>query len=197
MINTILAKRHKINMVLRILKQRLQVYRLKSQNVPNKALKEIMRREVQGSSSRLGYWGMWNPLCVLYQIRTPRNVVMRLLKELDPVATEQRRSSQLKRRRYKSGDLAIHLFVEGVKDFAFCSNLFGTDAGTENDVMTSIQCALREGTAAHKYGSLIADQRIGNWWSSMRRSHTGRLINFLKRKLTKGRFVTDSHLHKK
>ena len=53
-------------------------------------------------------------------------------------------------------------FVEGVKDFAFCPNFLGTDAGTENDVMTSIQCALREGTAAHKYGSLIADQRIGN-----------------------------------
>ena len=110
MINTILAKRHKINMVLRISKQRLLVYGLKSQNVPNKALKEIMRREVQGSSSRLGYCGMWNPLHVLYRIRTPRNVVMRSLKELDPVATEQRRSRQLKRRRYKSGDLAIHLF---------------------------------------------------------------------------------------
>ena len=28
---------------------------------------------------------------------------MRMLKELDPVATEERRSRQLKRRRYKSG----------------------------------------------------------------------------------------------
>ena len=62
-----------------------------------------MRREVQGSSSRLGYRGMRNLLRVCYGIRTPRNVVMRMLKELDPVATEERRSRQLKRRRYKSG----------------------------------------------------------------------------------------------
>ena len=92
MINTILAKRHRINMSLRTLKRRLQVYGLKrNQNVSNEALKEIMRREVQGYSSRLGYRGMWNLLRVSYGIRTPRNVVMRMLKELDPVATEERR----------------------------------------------------------------------------------------------------------
>ena len=50
-----------------------------------------MRHEVQRSSSRLGYRGMWNLLCVSYGIRTPRNVVMRMLKELDLVATEERR----------------------------------------------------------------------------------------------------------
>ena len=93
MINTILAKRHRINMSLRTLKRRLQVYGLKrNQNVSNEALKEIMRREVQGSSSRLGYRVTWNLLRVSYGIRTPRNVVVRMLKELDPVATEERRS---------------------------------------------------------------------------------------------------------
>ena len=104
MINTILEKRHRINMSLRSLKRRLQVYGLKkNQNVSNEALKEIMRSEVQGSSSRLGYRGMWNLLRVSYGIRTPRNVVMKMLKELDLVTTKERRSRQLKRRRYKSG----------------------------------------------------------------------------------------------
>ena len=104
MIYTVLAKRHRINMTLKTLKRRLQEYGLKkNRNVSNEALKEIMRREVQGSSSRLGYRGMWNLLRVFYGIRTPRNVVMRMLKELDPFATEERRSRQLKRRRYKSG----------------------------------------------------------------------------------------------
>ena len=104
MINTILAKRNRINVSLRTLKRRLQVYGLnKNQNVSNEALKEIMRREVQGSSSRLGYLGMWNLLCVSDRIRNPRNFVMRMLKELDPVPTEERRRRQLKRRCYKFG----------------------------------------------------------------------------------------------
>ena len=90
MINTILAKRYRINMSLRNLKRRLQVYGLKkNQNVSNEALKEIMRRKVLGSSSKLGYRGMWNLLRVSYGIRTPRNVIMRMFKELH--------SAQLKR----------------------------------------------------------------------------------------------------
>ena len=62
MINTILAKRHRINMSLRTLKRRLPVYGLKkNQNVSYEALKEIMGREVQGPSSRLGYYCLlWN-----------------------------------------------------------------------------------------------------------------------------------------
>ena len=103
MINTILAMRYRINMSLRTLKRQLQVYGLKkNQNVSNEALKEIMRHEVQRSSSRLDYRGMWNLPCVSYEIKTPRNVVMRMLKELDLVATEERRQRQLKRRHYKS-----------------------------------------------------------------------------------------------
>ena len=47
MINTILAKRHRIKMSLRTLKRLLQVYGLKkNQKVSNEALKEIKRREV-------------------------------------------------------------------------------------------------------------------------------------------------------
>ena len=92
MINTILAMRYRINMSLRTLKRQLLVYGLKkNQNVSNEALKEIMRHEVQRSSSRLDYRGMWNLPCVSYEIKTPRNVVMRMLKELDLVATEERR----------------------------------------------------------------------------------------------------------
>ena len=91
-------------MSLGTLKRRLQVYGLKKiKNVSNKALKEMPRREVQGSGSWLGHHGIWNLLCFSYGIRTPRNVVIRILKELDPVGTEEIRSRQLKRRRYKSG----------------------------------------------------------------------------------------------
>ena len=68
-------------------------------------------------------------------------------------------------------------FVEAVKEFGFFPNLLRTDAGTENGIIVSIQCALRENTAAHKYGSSVANQGIENWWSSMRRSYTGSLIS--------------------
>ena len=49
-------------------------------------------------------------------------------------------------------------FVEAVKEFGFCPNLLRTDAGTENGIMASIQCALRGNTTVHKYGPSIANQ---------------------------------------
>ena len=62
--------------------------------------------------------------------------------------------------------------------------------------MASIQCMLRENMAAHKYGFSIANQRVESWWSSMRRSYTGWLIDFFKGKIAEDRFVTGNHLHK-
>ena len=111
-----------------------------------------MRREVQGSSSRLGYRGMWYLLLVSYGITTPRNVVMRMLRELDPAATEARRSKQLKRRRCKSDGydklkpyrLSIHGAVDSfsgkILRLEVCKsnnnpinpNLLRIDTGTEN-----------------------------------------------------------------
>ena len=67
--------------------------------------------------------------------------------------------------------------LEAVKKFGFCPNLLRTGAGNENGIMVSIQCALRENTAAHKYGSSIANQRTENWWSSMRRPPISESVN--------------------
>ena len=84
--------------------------------------------------------------------------------------------------------LIRHVFLlEAVKKFKFCPNLLRTGAGTENGIMASIQCALRENMAAHKYGSSIANQRIENWWSSMRRLPSGESVNlstFLQNNIT-------------
>ena len=69
-------------------------------------------------------------------------------------------------------------FVEAVKEFGFCSNLLRTDAGTENGIMASVQWALTGDMAAHKYRSSIANQRIENWWSSIKGvSRSGSLIS--------------------
>ena len=87
-------------------------------------------------------------------------------------------------------------FVNSVKEFGFCPKLLRTDAGTENGLMAAIQCILRQNITSHKYGSSIANQRIENWWSSMRRCFSGWLIDFFKEKVSEGRFVTGSILHK-
>lgn len=45
---------------------------------------------------------MWNKVRTTYNISTPRDTVMRLLKEIDPEGTEQRKARKLKRRVYQS-----------------------------------------------------------------------------------------------
>ena len=100
----LLHRRHGINISLRTLKRRLQQYGLnKGQNVNDEALREVISREIQGIPSRLGYRGMCDYLRCTYGIRAPRHTVMRILKELDPDATERRKSRRLNRRQYHSG----------------------------------------------------------------------------------------------
>lgn len=98
-----LNKKHGVNYSMRTLKRRLKIYGLKkTQNVNNAELTGITQREIEGPSSRLGYRGMQGLLKSKYAIRCPRDTIMKKLKELDPEATEQRKSRVLKRREYIS-----------------------------------------------------------------------------------------------
>ena len=241
--NTIIAfleERHGIDISLRTLKRRLSKFNLKkNQNINNSALKVIIAREIEGSASNVGYRGMQGILRSTYGIMAPRNTVMNTLKELNPTATCERRSRQLKRRHYKSDGpndtwhtdgydklkpygLPIHgavdgfsrkvlwlkvcksnnnpnipalFYIETIKELGFCPKLLRTDAGTENGLMASIHCVLCNSLTAHKYGTSVANQRIENWWSTLRRSYTGWLIDFFKARIAEGAFVTGSELH--
>ena len=99
-----LDKYHGISLSLRTLKRRLREYglRKKQLNVDHEQLHEIIRREIQGPGSLLGYRGMQNKLRTTYKLQISRDIVMATLKEIDPEGTAARKSRRLRRRVYMS-----------------------------------------------------------------------------------------------
>ena len=94
---------HSICYSQRTLKRRLKRYGLnRSQNISTSALRVVMTRLTNGPSTVVGYRSMWYDLTCNYGIRASRDKVMRLLREIDPTASEQRKSRQLRRRTYSS-----------------------------------------------------------------------------------------------
>ena len=91
---------HDINVSVRTLKRRLSDYGLKRRGnvVTDDTLKHLIEQEIQGPSSMKGYRCMWNTLRCRYGIITPRDRVMKLLRELDPEGTEIRKARRLHRR---------------------------------------------------------------------------------------------------
>ena len=61
-------------------------------------MKQIIEREIEGPSMSRGYRSMWNKLRTIYNIITPRNSVMKILREVDPLRSNERRSQNLQRR---------------------------------------------------------------------------------------------------
>ena len=98
---------------LRTLKRRLLHLGLNiKRNTSTSVTQAIIERELAGPRSQLGYRGMWSFLSSSYNIKVPRDEVMRLLKELDPVGTEERRARKLKRREYTSKGNLLTSFIE-------------------------------------------------------------------------------------
>lgn len=67
-------------------------------------------------------------------------------------------------------------YIECVKGNGGCPLPLRTDFGTENGVMSGMQCYFRQdgedtfaGEKAHRYGSSPAHQRIEAWWTHFRR----------------------------
>ena len=78
---------HGISMNVRTLKRRLSQYGLRRRNRQvhsEHSVREIIKREIEGPSSLLGYRGMWNKLRTSYNISVPRDMVMRILREFRP-----------------------------------------------------------------------------------------------------------------
>ena len=127
-----LAKYHDIYMNVRTLKRKLHHYGLRRRNQSHSehTVREIVKREIEGPSSLLGYRGMWNKLYpasrvsfdlprqirkiegdsvrrvnklrTSYNVTVPRDMVMRILRELDPDASALRKARKLQRRSYVS-----------------------------------------------------------------------------------------------
>ena len=88
---------HGITMSTRTLKRRLRQFGLKRReaNVSELVLRRIIEQEMEGPASAKGYRGLWHALRCSYGIITPRDTVMRLLRDIDPEGTEQRRYHRL------------------------------------------------------------------------------------------------------
>ena len=100
-----LEKFHGIHISLSTLKRRLRDCGLKRRNstdLNQNEVRKIIREELDGPSCMSGYRAMWHTLRLKYGLCIPRSTVQSLLKEMDPVGTEERRKHRLKRRTYSS-----------------------------------------------------------------------------------------------
>ena len=96
--------RHKIKMSLRTLKRRLKELGLNKSHAAASAavIKQIREKEIESPSMLHGYRRMWNKLRTIYNIIAPRDSVMEILREADPLRSNERRSRNLERRCYRS-----------------------------------------------------------------------------------------------
>ena len=94
----------KMKMSLHTLKRRLKVLGLnKSHATASVAVvKQIIEREIEGPSMLGGYRSMWYKLRTTHNIIAPRDSVMEILEEVDPLRSNERRSWNLERRYYHS-----------------------------------------------------------------------------------------------
>ena len=92
-----LEKFHGITISLRTLKWRLAGHRLNKigSDISDASLQVIIEREVNGPSSLKGYRNIWNKLRVTYGIKVPRDKVMEILRNIDPVNSALRKGKKL------------------------------------------------------------------------------------------------------
>lgn len=95
---------NEVSMSLSTLKRRLKDYglRRRGEDIDDNRLRDIIRQEMSGPGELRGYRAIWHSLRLVHHIHVPRLRVAELLRELNPVATQQRRSRRLARRRYTS-----------------------------------------------------------------------------------------------
>ena len=68
----------------------------------HQGISSFIQNEIGGPGILRGYRAVWHSLRLNHHIHVPRHKVASILRELNPEATEQRRSRRLSRRRYLS-----------------------------------------------------------------------------------------------
>ena len=99
-----MRSRHDICMDVRTLKRRLASYKLsRNESWRNEEeVKNLIKEEMRGSGCLAGYRKMWHLLKIKNNVHVPRNMVAKLLRDLDPEASSLRKKKKLKRRHYLS-----------------------------------------------------------------------------------------------
>ena len=92
-----LEKFHGITVSLRTLKRRLAGHRLNKigSDISDASFQVIIEREVNGPSSLKGYRNTWNKLRVTFDIKVPRDKVIEILHNIDPVNSALRKARKL------------------------------------------------------------------------------------------------------
>ena len=92
------------SMTLRTLKRKLQDLGLsrRGAKMNEQTLRSLIEEEIQGAGRLAGYRSIWHALRLRHKMHVPRQVVARLLKEIDPDGVEDRRSRRITRRKYTS-----------------------------------------------------------------------------------------------
>jgi len=80
----------------------------------NSEIRTIIREEMRGPGSLSGYRSIWHALRLRHHIHVPRKLVAKIVKEIDPVGVEERRSRRLKRRTFRSKGTNASWHIDGI-----------------------------------------------------------------------------------
>ena len=99
-----LQKYHGLSISLRTLKRKLNKFGFKRRNntIDDETIRNLVKIEMENAGEQSGYRTIWHALRLVHNVHAPRDLVARLLKELDPQASIARRSRKLQRRKYLS-----------------------------------------------------------------------------------------------
>jgi hypothetical protein len=124
----LMKKHHGISISLRTLKRQLKDYDLKRKNVmiDEESVRNLIKIEMANAGEQSGYRAIWHALRLIHKVHPPRDMVARILHELHPVASRNRRAKRLKRRKYSSQgpnqcwhvDGKLKLFTKNLKNIS-------------------------------------------------------------------------------
>ncbi|CAH3037423.1 unnamed protein product [Pocillopora meandrina] len=152
----LLKKREGLQMCVRTLKRRLRCLGLKRKGnariMDDSEIRNVIREEMEGPGSLSGYRSIWHALRLRHHVHVPRNLVAKIMKEIDPDGVEERRSRRLKRRTFssKGANASWHFDENGIAAFIQC--MFRTN---DQDELAGVK--------SHRYCSSPANQRIEGW----------------------------------
>lgn len=97
----LLAVIHGIKLGLRQLKRILKANSLcRNKNYSREAdVRDLISAEIENSAKCIGYRSMWRRLVNDHHIRVPRDMVLQMMREIDPEGVRQRKAHRLFRRR--------------------------------------------------------------------------------------------------
>ena len=96
---------HNINISKRTLERRRSYYGFRKRGFSNVTINELKNdivSEIKGLASMRGYRGLWYSLKTNYGIIVQRDIVMNILKEINPEVTNMRKACRLHQRKYVS-----------------------------------------------------------------------------------------------